>query len=400
MTELDVTEDREKANRKSINGTMTNRKKLPDTEKPMVSLKDQIKKFTIKSLLGYHTVNIVGFGQRLGIFDYLYDKMNSGPGKILNPKVSFSMDELCKELELQPHFLEAWLQMAIETGIFQFQPNQTNSFIPCEYVIELLVDPDSGFFIRDLIEGFYYISFYQKEILEGFRGGSYLSWEELPTRIREVGSRMASRMGVKIERFFSRHYRKRKRKLKKGGNILDVGCGFGFTLQHWAKKYKRSSFIGLDIDEEAIEHSRGLLADHGEKVELHAIPVEDFASNSKSGEQCDKEGAFDVILLNQVLHEIKKNRSYHLQILNNLHNLLGEDGVLLIGEDMIPPLLNEDGENSRNMDFFAVSHKWLELIMDSRFYSEPEFIELLMESKFSRWEHIKNSGVKFWILFH
>ena len=46
-------------------------------KKNEVTVKEQIKKFAIKSMYGFQTVLVFGIGRKLGIFDYLHEKGKS-----------------------------------------------------------------------------------------------------------------------------------------------------------------------------------------------------------------------------------------------------------------------------------------------------------------------------------
>ena len=41
---------------------------------PEITLREQTKKFAIKSMYGFQTILAYGLGRTLGIFDYLYEK--------------------------------------------------------------------------------------------------------------------------------------------------------------------------------------------------------------------------------------------------------------------------------------------------------------------------------------
>jgi ubiquinone/menaquinone biosynthesis C-methylase UbiE len=48
-----------------------------------------------------------------------------------------------------------------------------------------------------------------------------------------------------------------------GRRILDVGCGFGGTLDHIANRNKDCQLAGINVDEQQLIRARGLLAEHG-----------------------------------------------------------------------------------------------------------------------------------------
>ena len=78
-----------------------------------ISFKEQIKKFGINSLYGFNTIILIGMGRKLGIFDYLYEKVNSmlNRGKIST--VLFTPKELSENLNLDYKYLDAWLHYTI-----------------------------------------------------------------------------------------------------------------------------------------------------------------------------------------------------------------------------------------------------------------------------------------------
>ena len=83
-----------------------------------VSVKDQLKKFALKSLYGFQTVIVYGLGTRLGIFDYLYKKGKETEAD-KKSSVSFTLQELSDILKIDPIYLDAWLHMALECGLFE-----------------------------------------------------------------------------------------------------------------------------------------------------------------------------------------------------------------------------------------------------------------------------------------
>ncbi len=42
-------------------------------------------------------------------------------------------------------------------------------------------------------------------------------------------------------------------RLRKGANMLDIGCGNGIALKLLAEEFPNSKFVGIDIDEDIIK---------------------------------------------------------------------------------------------------------------------------------------------------
>jgi len=78
-------------------------------DKPVITMKEQLKKFAIKGMVGFQTVMIYGMGRQLGIFNYLYEKSKTQSSKGKVSSISFNLEELSKKLNLDLTYLDGWL---------------------------------------------------------------------------------------------------------------------------------------------------------------------------------------------------------------------------------------------------------------------------------------------------
>ena len=88
------------------------------TEENFKTIEEIIKIFGIDSITGYLRVIIIGIGRRLGIFEYLHQKLASSNEKNKFESVVFTISELERNLQLNERYLDAWLNAALELGIF------------------------------------------------------------------------------------------------------------------------------------------------------------------------------------------------------------------------------------------------------------------------------------------
>jgi SAM-dependent methyltransferase len=158
-----------------------------------------------------------------------------------------------------------------------------------------------------------------------------------------------------------------------------VGCGYGLNLINWVKKYKRAKFIGIDIDPKGIESANKLFKDEklSDRVEILEIPIEEYVKRTNT--------KFDVIMLNQVLHEMDPNENHRIKLLEHIYYLLKDDGLLIIGETMMPDIFNEKTEHL----LYDIMHKWIEIIFPSKFYNYKSFRELIDLTSFKKIELIQ-----------
>ena len=125
-----------------------------------ISIDEQIRKFSIKSLRGFNTVLVFGIGRRLGIFDFL-EKKGEDLKKIEKiSSITFKFDELVDHLKFNYKYLEAWLHMAIECGIFEMENSFEKSFKTAPFVYDILVNRNSGFYTGHLLGCFYYTALF------------------------------------------------------------------------------------------------------------------------------------------------------------------------------------------------------------------------------------------------
>nr|MDO8114899.1 class I SAM-dependent methyltransferase [Candidatus Sigynarchaeota archaeon] len=372
---------------------MTERLKYPAnarvTMEPL-TIKDQFKKFGIKALLGFQTVMVFGIGRKLGIFDYLYTKATkqcSEPESIAD--VSFSPGEIASGLGLDPYYIDGWLHMAIECGIFERDAQAPGMLKTAPHLFHLLVNRDHPFYIGNNLAGFYMVCGYQDNLVNGFKTGQFGKWDDLPRDLRLEANKMSASLGRRVIDVFEKHCREQHKVLRKGGRVLEIGCGFGVNLENWAGKYVNARFDGIDIDHDSIVAAGerfGARSKWGDRVAVAEMDAPSFAKNHRD--------SYDIIIVNQVLHEIPRE-SERRAVLDAAHSMLKAGGIAVVGEEVVPSILENPGKNV----LFEVMHKWFEVILGSRFYSDAGFRALVDSTTFgSQKELVQEGGVYFWKL--
>jgi len=358
------------------------------TREEEVSLKEQMKKLAITNMIGFQTVLVFGIGMRLGIFDYLYNK-----AKAENPAekiicLSFTLEELSQNLKLKMKYLDAWFHMGLECGIFEIDETSERVAKTAPYVFDILINRDHKYYVGGTISNFYKIVRYQERILEGFKSGKIGAILDMPPEDYKIGQQSSARVGTLIERLFAKYFIEDQEKLLNGANVLEVGCGYGFNLEIWAKKYREAKFVGIDIDPIGIEHAKKLIEEHNwsDRVVVNEIPLEQYIQIE------DKR--FDFIILNQVLHEMDPDKNYRLGALKNIYSLLKDDGLLIVGESMIPDTF----ASKKQFQLYDIMHKWLEVSFGAHFYDENDFKQLIEATGFKNIQLIKEHGNYFWAI--
>ncbi|MFX0041008.1 MAG: class I SAM-dependent methyltransferase [Promethearchaeota archaeon] len=352
-----------------------------------ISINDQTKKFAINGLYGFNRIILIGMGRRLGIFNYLYKKAKSSPNSGNNVEVDFTPIELSKNLNLDSKYLDGWLHLALECGILEIAHSEKKILKTAPYVYELLIDRNNESYIGGTLGAFYYIAPAQDILIEQFKTGKVWSILELSVNVMKDLQERGARFGILVERLFSKKFENFCKNILKKGTILELGCGYGFNLKTWAKKYENARFVGIDIDPIAIEHAKKLVDENNwnERIEIFEIEINEFARSFKE--------KFDLIILNQVLHEMNTDENYRRAVFQSLYSLLKDEGILLIGESMIPDTFSP----KKGFQLFDITHKFTE-VKASLFYNEKTFREFIALTPFTRSEFIKEGGSSIWII--
>jgi SAM-dependent methyltransferase len=351
-----------------------------------IPVKEQVKKFAIKSMYGFQTVMTFGLGKHLGIFNYLYEKAKENTGRISS--ISFTIEELSENLNLNLKYLDGWFHMALECGIFEIEEYDKRIAKTAPHVYDLLINPKSMVYIGSMIKGFYNTTLVQELLFDNFKTGKIESFSDFPGEFYKEGQQMSAGIGKFVENLFSKYCKQNKRNLQRNGTALEIGCGYGLNLENWATKYKRAHFVGIDIDPLGISHAKNLIEQNNwnDRVEVLTIPLEDYMDKTDI--------KFDIIILNQVLHEMDPDENYRRNAFKNIYTLLKDDGLFIVAESMIPDTF---APNQRNQ-LFNVMHKWLEVPFWSRFYDEKTFKDFIDSTPFSSAELIKEGENYFWAI--
>ncbi len=352
-----------------------------------IRMKEQMKKFLIKSLYGFLTVLMFGLGRRLGILDYLLKKAKFSSNSEKISLVTFTIDEISEKLNLDYNYVDAWAHTALECGILEIDDSCERCLKTAPYVFDLLIDRNKSTYVGDPMGAFYYLAPYQDLILEAFKEGGTIPNYEFSDEVIHDINRMSARFGTLIENLFSKNFGKFCEKLQNKGMVLEAGCGYGYNLQVWAKKYENVRFVGIDIDPKAITFAKSLMKQNkwDDRIHIQEIPINEYAKKSTI--------KFDLIMLNQVLHEMDHDENYRLSIFNSLYSLLKDDGILLVGESMIPDTFAP----KQKLLLFDVLHKFLEARF-AGFYNEKTFKDFINSTPFTKTKFIKEGGNCIWVI--
>lgn len=106
-------------------------------------------------------------------------------------------------------------------------------------------------------------------------------------------------------------------RLESGIDVLDVGSGSGRAMNHLARTFPNSRFVGYDISEEAVARARAEAEDHG--TTNVRFEVKDVAT-------IDEKKAYDLITTFDAVHD----QAHPAAVLEGIYGALKDDGVYLM----------------------------------------------------------------------
>jgi cyclopropane fatty-acyl-phospholipid synthase-like methyltransferase len=109
--------------------------------------------------------------------------------------------------------------------------------------------------------------------------------------------------------------------------VLELGSGPGFLAEHLLNRMPELSYVALDISAAMHELARARLACHVDRVEL-------IERSFKADGWTDGLGAFDCVVTNQAVHELR-HKSYAAALHADVSGVLVDGGLYLMCDHFV-----------------------------------------------------------------
>ena len=304
---------------------------------------------------GFLAIHLINLGNELGIFDVL-SKSDQG----------ISVPELASELGLHEPYVRIWCQTAFSFEIIDCDHENRFTFQP--YLNDLLGNKSSNTNYLANISMNVIVGQDITDAAPYFRTGKIREFYATPEYSEIIYNATRNICPVYPYLIFPKHDHLHGI-LKKGGRFLDIGCGNGNLITQLARKYKNSTFVGVNPDKFGIEKaekniSRLQLAD---RVSVRAV----------GGEQIDGDEDFDIVNLMVTLHEISPDTRQ--KVVEKAYQVLKRDGYLSILDFPYPDRL----EDFRNPHYeYGIFDQFYETIWGTVHLSAAEKYDLLSGAGF------------------
>lgn len=266
----------------------------------------------LEATSGAFDVAAAYFGIRLGLYASL---ATAGPA---------SPSDLAERTGTNERMVREWLEQQTTTGVIEAVPDGNHWLfsLPAEHAVVLL-DPEAIDGMAGTIRGLVAELAMVPRLLRTFRTGEGIPYADYGPDEAE-GQAMSSRPLYQAEMasWLAALPDVHARLSTKGGRVLDIGCGLGWSSVSIAQALPKASVTGIDLDAASINSARSIAARAGvdDRVEFEARDAAAFAG-----------AGFDLATMFEMLHDLARP----VEALQAARHAVGRDGVVLVADELV-----------------------------------------------------------------
>jgi len=240
------------------------------------------------SALGAADILATYLGDRLGWYRSLVDH---GPSTVA---------ELAERTGTSPRYAREWLEQQAVTGVLFVDggdPASRRFRLPAG-AAEVLTDERSLAYLAPLARMFAGVGPSLPDLLEAYRTGGGVSWEQLGADARESQADMNRPWFGELSGAFAGVDSIQSVLTRPGARIADVGTGAGWSSISLALAYPELQVDGFDVDDPSIELARTNAARAGvsDRVRFH----------NADGDGLSSFGPFDAVFAFECIHDMPR----------------------------------------------------------------------------------------------
>jgi 2-polyprenyl-3-methyl-5-hydroxy-6-metoxy-1,4-benzoquinol methylase len=275
---------------------------------------------------------MVSVGHRTGLFD------------VMSQAPPLTSDELAARAGLNERYVREWLGALTTARVVEVDEATGRFSLPAEhgaFLTRAALSDNMAVFAQYIAV----MGCVEDDIVECFRRGGGVPYE----RFRRFHEVMAEDSGQSVLSSLETHILPLvpglTDRLAQGIRVLDVGCGRGRILNRLAELYPRSTFLGMDLSDDAIRFARDEASQKAlGNVEFAAADLSDFE------ERADPE-SFDFITTFDAVHDQAKP----LSVLKGIHRALKPQGTYLMQDISGTSHVHRDIEHPIGTFLYTVS---------------------------------------------
>lgn len=266
----------------------------------------------MSATLGWVDLMAVHLGSQLG----WYAELATGDG--------LTAGELAQRTRTDARYAREWLEQQAATGILSAEEGTDASsrrFRLAPGVAEVLLDRSSLSYLEPLARMAASAAVQLDALLDAYRTGGGVSWEQLGEHARESQADMNRPWFDQLPSLFAGNERIHEVLRRSTARIADLGAGGGWSSIALAQAYPHLCVVGFDIDEPSVEAARRNAAAAGvaDRVEFLLCDAALVAEH----------GPFDAVFAFECLHDMP----HPVDVLASARGAVSDDGIVVIMDE-------------------------------------------------------------------
>lgn len=258
-------------------------------------------------------VTMLELGRRTGLLDALAE-----------PR---TVPELAEATGLVERYVREWLGVLVTGGVVRHDAGDETFLLPPEHA-EALTAP-SPYNLSGMVTVATTAAASLDALEQAFRHGGGVGYDRWQSDPHEVIDRLSRhRYDTLLVDVHLAQVPAVVARLRDGARVLEVGCGQGHASLVLARAFPASTFVGLDLDVDAIDAARAA----GEHQ-----PNLSYVTGSATSPPV---GPWDLVCAFDVVHDLAEP----FDALAAVRRVLADDGALLMIDSGAPPTLDEQVE--------------------------------------------------------
>lgn len=261
----------------------------------------------MNAALGWVEISSIHLGAQLGWYDAL---RSGGPS---------TPDQLATSTGTNARYAREWLEQQAASGILEVE--EDGRFRLPEAAAEVLLDVGSLSFLEPLARMLAAAGTVMPALVEAYRSGSGVSWEQLGAHARESQAEMNRPWFDSMPAVLAGTPRIDEVLRRPGARVADIGMGGGWSSIALAQAYPGLQVEGYDIDQASVELARANATAAGVTDRVGFVR-EDAA-------RLADHGPFDAVFAFECLHDMP----HPVEVLRAAREAVRPDGVVIIMDE-------------------------------------------------------------------
>jgi SAM-dependent methyltransferase len=340
---------------------MTTQSAQPVTTNP--TLTDQVTRM-YDMIGGYHATHLLEIARELGV----WEAITASPG--------ITSKELASTLKTDKYYTDVLCRTAFSLALLD---RDGAGWRMAPHLDRILGDSESSFYLADFARVHMMVGEDYSDYPLLFRSGGVRPYQEHGEAFMAAVASATKALPTIVLDLALPSLPLVKERLEAGCNVLDVGCGAGWALVQFARRFAGVTCTGVDVEPHSVKLAQRLIAseDLEDRCQARLAGAEDLA----------EAGAYDIAMSFLVIHEIEPQKKP--AAFEAVARALKPGGYFLIFDEAYP----ETDTALRTMPArFAALAQWYELTWGNRVNTRTELhalcrsagLEVVEETAFSR----------------